>query len=49
MDESKLPLHIKAALYKADEGFPLDETELMIVQWIRNGGGCSSQPVKRAG
>ncbi|MBA2442323.1 MAG: hypothetical protein H0V53_07965 [Rubrobacter sp.] len=29
------------ALLKEMLGHPLSERELMIVQWVRNGGGCA--------
>lgn len=47
MDESKLPWLVRFFLAKADAGMYLAPNELMSVQMIRNGFGCSSQPVKR--
>lgn len=35
------------ALLKEMLGHPLSERELMIVQWVRNGGGCA--PCRAAG
>jgi hypothetical protein len=33
---------LDAALEKDMFGYPLSERELVMVQWVRNGGGCAA-------
>ena len=42
MDETKLSAHVRDILARHDEGYPLKDRELMTVQMLRNGYGCSS-------
>lgn len=42
MNEAKLPRHVRDILARYDEGYSLKDHELMTVQMVRNGFGCSS-------